>query len=167
MTPWSARPRDEANLFNPAFCGAMLHQAIKGYASVSTTGMPFPVIFLVLPLILHKATREKLPKRLGALNGLASWTANFPESKIGFDHRLSVMSPITRETLLFLFRAGAIEIVAKSNLVPIARKIKDGRSLAEESDEIAECFSAALFVGKWLANAGTPQSVYALMGVRP
>jgi len=167
MTPWACRAHDEASLFNPAFCGLLLHEAIKGYCSVYETGMPFPTSFLVLLLVLPKGTREKLPKRLAAGNGLASWTVAEPEAKIDFARRMTVLNPVTRESLLFLFRAGAITVVGQSNLVTLRKKRQDAAPLQGNSEEIAECFKAASFVGRWLANAGPPQSSYALLGVRP
>jgi len=105
MTPWRSRPRDEANLFNPAFCGLLLFEAFKGYASTFEDGMPFPSSFLVLPLVLHKRTRELVPSRISASNGLANWTVDHPEVKLGFADRMRVLIPITRESSLFLLRA--------------------------------------------------------------
>jgi hypothetical protein len=167
MSQLHCRAKDEARLFNPAFCGLILYEAIKGYSSESQTGMPFPSTFLVFPFVLHKCTRERLPSRLLPGNGLASWTVNQPEAKLGFAHRMEVLIPITRESLLWLFRFNAVRIVAKSNFVPVGRRIKSVDPLTDESQEIADCLEAARFVGRWLANAGPPQNAYALMGVRP
>ena len=61
MKRWSERPPEVAHLFNPAFCALLLREAVRGFAEVSPSGMPHPLVFLLLPIVLHKATRESLP----------------------------------------------------------------------------------------------------------
>ena len=72
MKPWVLRPPEEANLLNPAFCCVTLAAAVLGYASVDKTGIPYPLTFLVLPTVLHKATRESLPSNR-TRTSLAAW----------------------------------------------------------------------------------------------
>jgi Family of unknown function (DUF6521) len=59
---WTGRPREEANLLNPAFCCTALTSSIVGYMGVDAEGMPYPLAFMILPIALHKTTREALPQ---------------------------------------------------------------------------------------------------------
>ncbi|WP_414577239.1 three component ABC system middle component [Anabaena sp. CCY 9402-a] len=60
MQSWEQRPLEYANLLNPAFCSIILHNAIKGYQNEKKQGMPYPLLFLLLPLVLHNSTRNAL-----------------------------------------------------------------------------------------------------------
>jgi hypothetical protein len=64
VRPWNQRPIEIRNLFNPAFCGLVMHRAMCGYEEEESSpqGVPFSLTFLVLPLCLHKETREVLLK---------------------------------------------------------------------------------------------------------
>ena len=58
MKRWDQRPFEIRNLFNPAFCGLILFRALHGYEEEDSRGMPFSLSLLVLPLCLHKESRE-------------------------------------------------------------------------------------------------------------
>ena len=63
MKRWDQRPFEIRNLFNPAFCGLVLFRAIHGYEEEDARGMPFSLSLLVLPLCLHKDSREAIASR--------------------------------------------------------------------------------------------------------
>ncbi len=58
MKRWDQRPFEIRNLFNPAFCGLVLFRALHGYEEIDARGMPFSLSLLVLPMCLHKESRE-------------------------------------------------------------------------------------------------------------
>ena len=46
MQPWSNRVVEEANLFNPAFCGVLIAQMSDDYAKKAHHAMPAPFLHL-------------------------------------------------------------------------------------------------------------------------
>ena len=58
MKRWDLRPFEIRNLFNPAFCGLILFRGLQGYEEENLDGMPFSLTLLVLPLRLHKESRQ-------------------------------------------------------------------------------------------------------------
>ncbi|WP_298331466.1 three component ABC system middle component, partial [Asticcacaulis sp.] len=58
MKRWNQRPFEIRTLFNPAFCGLVMFRALLGYEEEDARGMPFSLSLLVLPLCLHKDSRE-------------------------------------------------------------------------------------------------------------
>ena len=62
MRPWDERSTEEANLLNPAFLTVLSYQCIKGYNETAGKNAPYVLPFLVTSLILHKRTRESLPR---------------------------------------------------------------------------------------------------------
>ena len=61
MQPWISRVVEEANLFNPAFCATLMAKTVDEYQKKAQHHFPFSLAFLVLPVVLHRATRESLP----------------------------------------------------------------------------------------------------------
>ena len=64
MKPWHERPTEIANLFNPAFCALIVRDGSQGFAEHNPTGMPYPLAFVLLPIVLHRGTRNILPKTI-------------------------------------------------------------------------------------------------------
>lgn len=65
MNRWSQRPPEEQRLLNPSFCALILWHSAKahGEATKAKTGIAFEECFLVLPMVLHRETRESLPTK--------------------------------------------------------------------------------------------------------
>ena len=165
MKQWIKRPKEEAYLLNPAFCCALLTSSVVGYSSVEPKGMPFPLIFMIFPIVLHKGTREKLPRN--TRTSVAAWLQRNPSSKIQYHERVTSLIPFVKEALLFgminkwiaIREGGRIQaMLTESNIKNILQKPKG---------EASDCMKRAKFVGKWFASAGSAQTVMVLWGVRP
>jgi len=61
LPAWEDRPLEEANLFNPAFCSALVFEFVRAYTKERPEGAPLPLLPLVFSIVLHSATRNKLP----------------------------------------------------------------------------------------------------------
>jgi hypothetical protein len=156
---WRTRSMEERTLLNPAFCGELLHLAAVEYGGA---GLPFPLSFLVLPLVLHKKSREALPSIIRT--SIPTWLQRHPEVKIGFDERVTQTAPITREAVAFLLAHQKLRIAAGGTLLP------DGTVKHDHdpgSDEVKACIAKARFLGRWLQRSGTPATIFALFGIRP
>jgi ABC-three component (ABC-3C) system Middle Component 3 len=165
MKTWLARPKEEAYLFNPAFCCTTLSVAMQSYASVKDEGVPFPLAFMFLPIVLHKPTRESLPANIRT--SMAAWIQENSEARVLFYERLVSLKPHTREAIQFgmlldwiLPRNGGLLETTLTN----ADVERTTRML---SNEARECVMRAKFVGKWFAKAGATHTSMAFWGVRP
>jgi hypothetical protein len=165
MKTWAGRPTELAYLFNPAFCGWLLREAVEGYTSVKPAGLPLPIAFLILPVVLHRPTRGLVP---GAVTTkLHVWLQEHPEVRVNFAERTKELAPFTREALLFLGVRGQLE-VSDDGAVTVAGKLGRGKAgLLEHSEEMKESLSKAKFVGRWFASAGSPATVFQIWGVCP
>lgn len=165
MKTWLYRPKEEAYLLNPAFCCTTLSVAIQNYTSVRDEGIPFPLAFMILPIVLHKPTRESLP--LNTRTSMVAWLQENSEARVLFYERLVSLKPHTREAIQFgmlhdwiVPRNGGLLETKLSNAV-LARTT---RTL---SDEARECVMRARFVGKWFAEVDETHTTMAFWGVRP
>lgn len=99
MKSWTERPVEIANLLNPAFCCVTLTAAIVGYTSDKQEGLSLPLAYIVLPVVLHKATRELLPRT--TRTPLALWLQEQVAVRVQFYERTCALKPYTREAILF------------------------------------------------------------------
>src|SRR5262245_13069905 len=119
MKPWSQRPSEIANNLNPAFCGWLLREATEGYCSVTPAGIPFPLVFLILPVVLHRPTRALLPR--STVTALRPWLRAHPEARIGLAERAAELAEITRDAVLFLTSHRLVSVTDAGTLTPIGR----------------------------------------------
>jgi hypothetical protein len=163
VQPWERRPVEIANLFNPAFCSVLLQNAIKGFQQENIQGMPYPLLVLVLPLVLHGATRRALPST--TKTKLHVWLQRQPEVLVGFAEHTRDLGPYTKEALAFGVQTEIINICDDGTFVWVPRKLR----AISWSDHLEPrvCHKKAAFVGRWLAQAGEVSTIYTMWGIRP
>ena len=166
LLDWDQRPQEVANLLNPPFDGFLLHQAIATFEQESDLGMPFEMTFLVLPFVLHEATRNRLPTR--STTHLASWLLAERDLLMGFAERTTDLVPYTREAILFLAARRLISIDQDGRCRIGDAKLKRGvASYWRSHEEVARYYKAASLVGRWLASSGNSTTLFALLGITP
>lgn len=165
MTLWSERSVEERHLLNPSFCSVMLWYATNGYVTERNPTMPLALSFLVLPIVLHRVTRENLPRTTST--SLAAWLTDQPLIRARVAERTVALRPFTQEALLF-GGAHQILVLGADGIRPstFTRKAIDS-GLAETSDEVHACAKRSDFVGRWFEKAGRAETVLALLGVTP
>ncbi|WP_214626132.1 three component ABC system middle component [Paenibacillus agaridevorans] len=159
MKNWYQRPTEVANLLNPAFCGYLLKEYVKSYEGETGSGVPYELIFLLLPIVLHRHTREQLPSSVRT--HMQAWLQSNPELRIGFAHRVNEMINITRETMMFLINKGYISI---SNGCILATDKRYKRYQIDEA--IKEYANKSKFVGRWFSTSSS-STIYTMWGICP
>ena len=163
---WSERPREEAHLFNPAFCAAILHEFVKEFQKAKDQSAPYPLLFCALPISLHGKTRRALPG--STLTSLYSWRERNPEVLVGFAERARSLRPVAQEALRFAIDRTALAFVDDGGVVlgakplVVARKFEDGLT-----EDARECIATARLLGRWFAKAGTTSTIMAAWGIKP
>ena len=165
MTGWAKRPTEVAYNLNPAYCGWLLREAAEGYVGEKPAGMPFPLAFLVLPLVLHRATRETLPK--STVTTLHAWLQARPEARLGFASRARQLAPVTREAIVLAGSLDRLGFGDGGTLLATGKLGKGKAALLERSSTMKASVQKAKLVGKWFAEAGEPATVFHMWGVRP
>jgi len=163
MQIWEERPITIANLLNPAFCGELIRRCAKSYSDEIQKPFPFVLTFILLPIVLHKVTREVLPR--DTRKSLHAWLEENPSVKIGFASRCQHMIPFTKEAFSFLLKHKAIELDGNGNILInyFRKKNMDGI----EGEEVNECFNKSEFIGRCLAKSGNTQTIYSFWGIKP
>lgn len=164
IRPWDQRPFEIRNLFNPAFCGLVVFRALQGYEEHDARGMPYSLSLLVLPLCLHKHSREALAA--GSRGYLLRVAEKNPHIQVGLAERATAMLPYAFEGFGLLLERGCIAIGDDGRIQTIpktARKTIDTNGTAET----ISCQRVARFVGKEFARIADRVTVYTTFGIRP
>lgn len=166
MQAWQRRVVEEANLFNPAFCAVLLAKTAEEFTKKTDQALPFSLAFLVLPVVLHRGTRDALPG--STVSSLLTWVQDHRDQLVNFSGRVKSLRAITREAILFGTQHETLAIDGSGGIAVGARK----QSATEKrtglfTDEARECVDRAGFLGRWSAAAGTPAIIYSAWGITP
>jgi hypothetical protein len=162
MRPWRERPFEVRNLFNPAFCGLVLLRSLQGYEEEDPSGMPFSLSLLVLPLCLHKESREVLAGN--SRTYLLKTIEKYPQILAGFAERAGSLLPYTLEALGFSMQHDSFTVSQRGKLQTVDKAVRKSVSGTEES---VQCQRVARMVGKGFARIGDRVTIYTTLGVRP
>lgn len=162
MKRWDQRPFEIRNLFNPAFCGLVLFRAMQGYEEEDARGMPFSLSLLVLPLCLHKDSREVIAR--SSRSYLLKITEKNPQLQVGFADRVTAMLPYAFEGFGLLMERCCISVAPDGRLKTASDKVK---KTVTGTDETKSCQRVAGIVGKEFARIADRVTVYTTFGIRP
>ena len=161
---WSERPPEEARNFNPAFCGELIRHTVGEFSKGRDASLNLAIAFLVLPLTLHKPTRDVLPGRANA--AFATWVAERNPLLVELPGRVNRLRPITREALLFAVRHHLLA-TRDGGLVLGNKRIQSTATASPTTDDVNETRTTARFLGRWFARQVTQSSILQGMGVAP
>jgi hypothetical protein len=151
-------------LLNPAFVGALLVRAAQGFQREAQDGLPYIYAYLILPLVLHPETRERLPNAV--VTRLPTWAERNGDLAALISRRVGDFATATKEGLFLVASAGLARISEQGRILALIKE----KSLLDfekssSSEEVSACFHKAHFVGRWLATSGTAATVIAVLGV--
>ena len=151
-------------LLNPGFLSLVIAFAAEGFEDESEAGLPFLLALAVPPLLLHRETREKLPKVV--TSKMSEWTKKHPHAAAQMPAHLQEFVSLTKRALVFGSNIGTISIEADGSVVSCRQMTATAAvKSAKTSVEIPEIIKKAYFTGRWLAHAGTVATIYSILGV--
>lgn len=163
MLPWSERPTEVAGLLNPAFLAVLIRDAVKDFQRVSGAAMSYSLPFVMLPVVLHRPTRNRLPSTTAAV--LHVWLEENEVVRIGFAQRAKRLSPFVREAILFGLQRRVFQIDDAGSLTDTRKQLRTFSGPPEAEHQ--QCRKQARFVGRWFAKFGDPETIYTMWGVCP
>lgn len=165
LPQWRDRPREVANLYNPAFTSLLLGRCVSNYETVrEAQGLPLALAFLVLPIVLHPRFRSHLPR--AADTDMFAWIANHPDLRALLPSHAEAMKPVTQEALRFALIYGAL-VIQGADLISGTKRFAKTTMPPSLTDDVSTCMQKAAFIGRWFAQSTTPVTILATWGVRP
>lgn len=164
MKEWANRSPEIAALLNPAFCGFLLWTGLDEYTKNFDEGAPYAFPFVMLPLVLHKPTREIFPR--SSRTAFSAWITNADTAiaKIGFAERAKNMAPYVKEALAFTMQNNSI-YATEAGRLKISNPAR--KSFPNATQETNDCIRASVMCGKWFSLVGDFKTAMALLGVKP
>ncbi|WP_404478990.1 three component ABC system middle component [Novosphingobium sp. BL-52-GroH] len=161
---WDERPREEAALFNPAFCGEIIALSVSSHHKAARRPLSFPLAFTILPLALHPASRAGLPVQ--ASTTFRTWAVNNDALLTPLADRIAHLRGVTREALLFMIQLRALDIT-QEGLTPGETPIVLTRKLETETIETSDIKRSARLLGRWFAAQSSPLLILQALGLKP
>lgn len=163
LPAWTDQPLEEARLLNPAFVGTLLWACATGHAEEGRC-LPYPLAFVAMPIVLHRATRTLLPR--DTRTSMPAWLVTHPRALVGFSARAKALIPATKRGLIMAASNDLLAMV-DNGICAVPRPQPMTSFERGTTDEVRECLKRARFVGRWLAQAGPVATVMSLWGVAP
>ena len=160
---WNQRNPIIANLLNPAFCGEVIRRTADAHNKATNTSFPFAYAFLVLPILLHKDTRDRMPKTTRSY--LFAWVEDNEDLFYNFSTRARQMVPFAKESILFLLQNKLIEIDGKGQIIVTTKRIK--QYSGDDLEEVNTILKKSKMLGKWLSHNSSINSVYSFFRITP
>lgn len=159
---WEQRPPEIAFLLNAAFCAVVLRTATRAYVAEIKRGLPLPLAYVLLPLVLHKTTRDALPP--STRTRMLTWLATSPAARLGVPDRVRRVAPYVREALIFAVQHEVLSLDESARLWPATRRLRP--YVPNAGSDAASCLSRAELLGRWFARSGDPATVLAAWGLQ-
>lgn len=162
MTAWRSRSRVQAVMLNPAMLAALTAAAASEYERSDGEPMPWPLAYLIAPLVLHRGTREALPRT--TRTHLGNWVSQNPVIHAGIPARARSLAEPVREGLRFGLAHGVLKVDERGGL---SGDLAAPRKKVATAGEVDQIIAKAGVVGKWFAKIDQPATTFALLGVAP
>lgn len=161
MEAWNKRAPEIAYLLNPAFCSSIIYHVVLEYQKKTKRAFPFTLVYLILPIVLHKSTRDRITSR----TNMVVWIHKNPDVLIGFPGRAKSLVPFSNESVEFLLQQSILEITHTE--LSVVKTLSKTKINAITDQEILECYNKAEHIGRWFAQMGAEENIYAAWGVKP
>ncbi len=149
-------------MLNPALLAAVTAAAASEYQRATGEPMPWPLAYLVAPLVLHRGTREALPRTTRTHVG--NWVSQNPVLHAGVPARAQSLAAPVREGLRFGLAHGVLQVDDQGRLTG---DLAAPQKKSAAPDEVAQIIARAGQVGKWFAKIDQPATAFAMLGVAP
>lgn len=161
VTLWADRSPVVAAMLNPALLATITAAAAAEYERADGSPMPWPLAFLVAPMVLHRDTRDALPR--STRTHLTSWVSDNPTLRAGLPLRARSLVDPVREGLRFGLSERILTVVGEGRI----RGTFAGPSRPPDIGDLRPVVRSAGLVGKWFAKLDQPATAFALLGVAP
>lgn len=148
---------------NSALCAYMLWSFGRGYQEKEQAIAPFHLHFILLPLVLHRPTLDKI-SGTWPTSGLGKFVEKFAhqrEELLAINERARAMRRLTLEAISTGLASGLLRIDYETSLVE-AQEVR----LRQPSDRVRPLAAGARKVGQWMSRIPSA-SIFSLLQVRP
>ncbi|MFI1654794.1 three component ABC system middle component [Streptomyces sp. NPDC020472] len=159
-TGWAERAPVAEAMYNPALIACLLSAAAETHVRTVSAGLPVALSFIVVPMTLHRGTRQALTSGASRTH-LKTWVERNPFACVGFPVRAQGLVPMVRQGLRFGLRHDVLSLSGDA-LHPRSKL----PARIPDHPELEDALRISRLLGRWLAKTSTA-TVFAVMGVTP
>lgn len=156
---------EEVNLYNPAYVGIVLYQAIREYQENSQSGFHCGLTYIVAPMSMSPRYSRILPASVAT--PIVGWVAEHEGELIGLASVVSAYADIVNSAIAFLLEHEAILLDDEGRYCLTSTTFPKRPNYVIKNTKFKDSFLAAGLLGRWFSEAPTVESVYAQLGIRP
>lgn len=151
-------------LLNPPFLAAINASAASGFLEEASDGLPLLYAFLIPAMVLHKDTREVLPKVV--TTKMPSWSQQHAGVLAFLPGHVTDLERLVRVSLIVGHGIGMLSFTDTNSIAPgVILPSKESERLTKQSLEVPEILGRSHFLGRWLSTTGTPATVFSILGI--
>jgi len=140
----------------------VIRNTIREYEMRESKGLPFTLVFFILPLILHHDTFKEI--RANTPLKFFSWLNSRVSQTKDIEQRINNLKNTTTDAILFLLVFNTIKIhEGRLHTVDFDLSIKS----REYNPYMRDYQNKAIQIGKWFSETGSISTIYSLLGVKP
>lgn len=143
------RSPEAVALFNAPLGAELILNACWAKAQQGSPGLRWAEAFLVLPIALHPATRQTLPR--DSRITLTRWAVRNPDVLADMQHRVAMMADPTKRAIRHGLRVDRLRFADAQLYAPQAPK----NPQASWPEELRDAVRAARTCGQWLSVTET------------
>jgi len=156
---------EEFNLYNSAYVGVVLYQAIREYQSKNESGIHCGLLYLIAPMSLSIRYSSILPAT--TMSPIAAWSADNEGALIGLAEVVFSYADVVNSAVVFLLEHDAILLDDEGRYRLKSYSLPSKPAYVIKNVKFKDSFLTAGFLGRWFAAASSVESIYAQLGVRP
>lgn len=156
---------EEINLYNPAYVGIILYQAIREYQVKAGSGLHCGLTYLVAPMAISPRYSKILPNTVAT--PIAGWVAEHEGELIGFADVVSAYVDIVNSAIAFLLNHDAVFLDDNGRYFLRDNALPQKPSYVIKNKKFKVSFLAAGLLGRWFSESSNVVNVYAQLGIRP
>lgn len=156
---------EEFNLYNPAYVGIVIYQAIRECQGKNLTGMHCSLVYLIAPMAISPKFSNILPKTTAT--PIEGWAVEHEGELIGFASVVSSYVDIVHSAIAFLLNLGAITLSDSGFYSLSGESLPKKPGYVVNNQKLKRSFQAAGMLGRWFAEVSNVEGVFVHLGVRP
>lgn len=156
---------EEINLYNPAYVGIILYQAIREFQTKKSSGFHCGLTYIVAPMSISPVYSTILPATVAT--PIAGWVAEHEGELIGFANVVSAYVDIVNSAIALLLEHEAVELDDEGQYCLTDTVFPQRPNYVFNNSKFKESFLASGLLGRWFSEASTVESIFAQLGIRP
>lgn len=148
---------------NPALGAVVLRSFATGYVTEENAGVPMPLIFFPLPIVLSRRLSATM-EGTNVTTGLVTWLTRRPEVCLGLSDRIDGTGAFTQESVAFGIRYGLLSIVENGRIQPNSAGLRKQIRFSARDDR-GRALNLASRLGAWMGRMPSPQSIFHNFGL--